>query len=74
MIIYIRKNAMFGGYRGYIANNNLTIAENKILNVSATRYTNKDKNKIIEQCKKEYLFFFGNNLKKLKTVDDDNLI
>lgn len=68
MKILISNNEMFGGFIGRLINdNNTTVELPTPFNVGATRYTGRDKGKIINQCREEAGLIF--NLTELGIID-----
>lgn len=68
MNIIIKENEAFGGFIGYLCDNNYCRIElPSPFNVSATSYTGKDKNVIINNCKKDAKIIF--NIDNLNIID-----
>ncbi len=63
MKILIKENESFGGYIGYLCNDDLSIYHIPTpINTNVMKYTNKDKEKIINYCKKEAKVLFDINI------------
>lgn len=59
MKILISNNDNFGGYTGKLVNDNLTIVDLPApFNVSSSIYTNRDKQKLINLCKRDAKVIF----------------
>lgn len=68
MKILIKENQMFGGYIGRLVNNNLTSVELlSPINMTHRGYTNKNKQKIIDLCKRDARIIF--NIENLEVIE-----
>lgn len=68
MKILIKENQMFGGYIGRLVNNNLTSVElPSPINMTHRGYTNKNKQKIIDLCKRDARIIF--NIENLEAIE-----
>lgn len=62
MKILIKENSAFGGYVGHLADENNCIVELPVpFLVGATRFTNRNKDTIIQMCKNEAKIIFNIN-------------
>lgn len=78
MVILITDNSMFGGYIGRLANDEKSKLTGEVLyisvelpppfNVDATRFTGRNKEKIIEKCREEAKLIF--DLENLEVIDE----
>lgn len=68
MKILINNNDNFGGYTGKLVNDNLTIVHlSTPFNVSCATYTSRDKQKLINLCKRDAKIVF--NITKIDVID-----
>jgi len=69
MQIVIRDNNQFGGYIGFLSSNGYTPLQLPApINVSANKYTNNKKDKIVELCKRDSKIIF--DTQEIEIIDN----